>query len=38
MSFTNLMEEENKENLKNNIKFVNDSIDLANDWETNYLI
>ena len=37
MSFTNLMEE-NKENLKNNIKFVNDSIDLANDWETNYLI
>ncbi len=37
MSFTNLMEE-NKENLKNNIKFVNDSIDLANDWGTNYLI
>ena len=37
MSFTNLMEE-NKENLKNNIKFVNDSIDLANDLETNYLI
>ena len=37
MSFTNLMEE-NKENLKKNIKFVNDSIDLANDWETNYLI
>ena len=37
MSFTNLMEE-NKESLKNNIKFVNDSIDLANDWGTNYLI
>ena len=37
MSFTDLMEE-NKENLKENIKFVNDSIDLANDWGTNYLI
>ena len=37
MSFTNLMEE-NKESLKNNIKFVNDSIDLANDWGTNCLI
>ena len=37
MSFTNLMEE-NKENLRNNIKFVNDSIDLANDWGTNYFI
>ncbi len=37
MSFTNLMEG-NKESLKNNIKFVNDSIDLANDWGTNYLI
>ena len=37
MSFTNLMEE-NKETLNKNINFVKESLDLANDWGTEYVI